>query len=86
MACRILVPQAGIESRAWQWKQQALTTQSPGNPPNLLFLELITGLQWFSPWVCIRSTLWRFKKYNSNSGNSEMGSDLGFQIKNKSKN
>ena len=59
VACRILVPQAGIEPRPLQWKCWVLTTGLPRAFPWVFFFLNFTILYWFchiSTWICHRYT------------------------------
>ena len=43
LACRISIPQPGIDQGPWHWKHQVLTTRPPGNSPSkiLVWLSLL---------------------------------------------
>ena len=48
-ACRILVPQPGIEPSPWQWKYWALTTGLPGNSLYVVIITITTATESGSP-------------------------------------
>ena len=51
-ACRILVPQPGVEPGPRQWKRGVLTPGPPGNSRRIYFFLFIYFFKFFYLWLC----------------------------------